>query len=138
MELVQIPKSEITKELLEGIHNSIFDFELPHTYFRYDLCLAIKNSSGDLMAYSLVREVSSDTVELAWGGTSKEFRGAASLRALNIFTEECLKHFENVTYQTWNKNHKMLKLGLGLGFDVVGCKQAPNGEVYLILNKGRG
>ncbi len=138
MQLVQIPKSEITNELLEVVHKSIFDFELPYSYFRYDLCLAIKNDAGDLVSYALVREICSDTVELAWGGTCKEFRGSASLRALSIFANECLKQFKTVTFQTWNKNHKMLKLGLGAGFDVVGCRQAPNGGVYLILNKERG
>lgn len=137
MQLVQIPKSDITPEFLENLHHSVFDNRLPASYFRYDLCLAVKNDSGDLVSYALVREVSSDTVELAWGGTVPELRGAASVRTLTMFVDECLKHFPNVMYQTWNKNHKMLKLGLGIGFNVVGCRQAVNGDIFLILNKGR-
>lgn len=137
MQLVQITKEQMTSEFLENLHKNVFNHHLPATYFKYDLCLAVKNESGDLVSYALVREITGDTVELAWGGTVPELRGAASVRTLNMFVEECLKHFENVTYQTWNKNHKMLKLGLGIGFNVVGVRQSSSGEIFLILNKGR-
>lgn len=137
MQLVQISKEQMTSDFLENLHQNVFDHRLPASYFRYDTCLAVKNGSEDLVSYALVREVSSDTVELAWGGTVPELRGAASVKTLTMFVDECLKHFENVTYQTWNKNHKMLKLGLGIGFNVVGCRQAVNGDIFLILNKGR-
>jgi hypothetical protein len=137
VQIVQIQKEQITKELLEIIHNSVFDFELPYEYFRYDLCLAAKDDAGDLMSYVLLREISSETVEFTWGGAVKYSRGTASLKAFNMATEECLKHFKFVTYQTCNKNHKMIKLGLGSGFDIVGCRQTPMGNTYLILNKER-
>jgi hypothetical protein len=138
MELVCIPKSEVTPKFLENIYQSIFDEKLPASYFRYDLCLAVKNTEGNLVSFALVRELTSDSVELAWGGTSKDYRGFSSLKNLNLYTEECFKHYQNVSYQTWNKNHKMLKLGLGLGFDVVGCRQSGDGHIFLILNKKRG
>lgn len=137
MQLVQISKEEMSSDFLENLHRCVFEAKLPNSYFRYDTCLVVKNDSGDLVSYALVREVSSDTVELAWGGTVPELRGFSSIKALTMFVDECLKHFENVTYQTWNKNHKMLKLGLGIGFNVIGCRQSSNGDIFLILNKGR-
>jgi len=138
MQLVQISKDQMTSDFLENLHQCVFNYKLPSSYFRYDTCLAVKNENEELVSYALVREVSSDTVELAWGGTVPELRGFSSVKTLTMFVEECLKHFENVMYQTWNKNHKMLKLGLGIGFDVVGCRQATNGDIFLILNKKRG
>lgn len=138
MELVQIQKNQMTKEFLENLHTSVFDENLPGEYFKYDTCLVVKDSEGDMLSYALVRELTSDSVELAWGGTVKEHRGFKSIQTLTMFVEECLKHYKNVTYQTWNRNHKMLKLGLGLGFDVVGCRQSGDGHIFLIMNKKRG
>ena len=137
MELVQISRENMPGDFLENLHRSVFDAHLPANYFKYDTCWVAKNENGDLVSYALVREISSESVELAWGGTTKENRGFSSIRTLSLFVDECLKHYDNVTYQTWNKNHKMLKLGLGLGFDVTGCRQAINGDIFLILNRKR-
>lgn len=138
LEVVQIPRNQMSNEFLENLHLSVFKGHLPAEYFRFDGCMVTKNKEENLVSYALYREISSETVELAWGGTTDEKRGFASKTSLEMFTNECLKHYENVTYQTHNKNIPMLKLGLALDFIVVGCRVVANNELFLILNRKRG
>jgi hypothetical protein len=135
--LVQVPKELMDGKFIEDLHKSIFDEVLPSDYFRFDTCFIAKNENDDLVSYALVREVSSEMVELAWGGTSKEYRGIASKVALDLFTDECLAHYPSVMFQTWNKNIKMLRLGLVHGYIVNGTRIANNNELFLILTKRR-
>jgi hypothetical protein len=138
LKIVQVSKYLMDSKFLEDLHTSIFDDKLPSDYFRYDTCLIAKNENDDLVSYALVREVSSEMVELAWGGTSKEYRGVASKVAMELFTNECLAHYPSVMFQTWNKNIKMLRLGLVHGYIVNGTRIANNNELFLILTKRRG
>jgi hypothetical protein len=138
LKVVQVSKDLMDNKFLEDLHTSIFDEKLPSDYFRYDTCLIAKNENDDLVSYALVREVSSEMVELAWGGTSKEYRGMASKVAMELFTNECLAHYPSVMFQTWNKNIKMLRLGLVHGYIVNGTRIANNNELFLILTKRRG
>lgn len=135
LQLVKIPKEQLDGKFLEDLHKSIFDEHIPSEYFRYDFGLIAQDDEGRLATYALVREVSGETLELAWGGTSKECRGITSKMALDFFTQECLALYENVMYQTSNKNIPMIKLGLSLGYIIVGCRVANGGELFLILNK---
>lgn len=137
LQIVKIPKEQLEGKFLEDLHKSVFEEHLSSDYFRYDFGLIAQDDQGRLATYALVREVSGETLELAWGGTSKECRGVTSKLALDLFTQECLTMYENVTYQTCNKNIPMLKLGLSLGYIVVGCRVANGGELFLILNKKR-
>lgn len=137
VQVVQIPKSKMEGKFLEDLHKSVFDMHIPHEYFRYDGCLIAQNDKEEICTYALFREISSEVVELAWGGTAKDFRGVTSRMALDLFGQECLNYYENVTYQTHNKNIPMIKLGLSLGYIVVGTRIANNGDLFLILNKKR-
>jgi hypothetical protein len=137
LQISQIQKSQLDGKFLEDLHKSVFDEAIPSDYFRYDSCLVAQNDSGEIATYALIREISSETIELAWGGTSKDSRGVTSKMALDLFTQECLNYYDNVTFQTCNKNLPMLRLALSLGYIVVGCRVAGNGELFLILNKGR-
>lgn len=138
MIVVKINKEDLSDKFLEDLHYSVFDYQLPASYFRYDLCMVVKNDEGELVTYALIKELTSDTVELAWGGTSKEFRGIPTFKATNLIIEECFKHYENVSFQTWNKNHSMIKVGLSLGFDIIGIRQSQEANVFLLFNKKRG
>lgn len=137
LQLVQIQKEQIDKKFLEDLHLSVFGESLPGEYFRFDLCLIAKNDNEDIVSYALVREINSETVELAWGGTSKEMRGIASKIAMDMFTEACLKYYPFVMFQTWNKNIPMIRLGLLNGYLITGLRTANNGDLYIIFTKGR-
>jgi len=136
-QLVKVSKEQMGGKFIEDLHKSIFGDSIPADYFRYDSCLITQDDDNNLVSYVLIREISSETIELGWGGTSKDSRGILSKISLDLFTQECLNHYENVTLQTCNKNLPMLRLALSLGYIVVGCRVANNGELFVILNKGR-
>lgn len=138
IEVVQVPKEQMDEKFLADLHKSIFDHALPGYYFRYDLCMIAKNEKGDLVTYALVREMSCESVELAWGGTSKEHRGFASKVAMEKITEKCLEVYESVVFQTWNNNLKMIRLGLGLGFTIIGTRVTDHNELMVLFSKRRG
>ena len=120
------------------MHESIFDERLPSEYFRYDSCLVAQNDNDDIVSYALIREHTSEMIELAWGGTSKDKRGVNSKIAMQLFTDECLKHYPAVMFQTWNKNIPMIRLGLLNGYIVTGTRLSLTNELYLIFTKKRG
>lgn len=138
MEIVQVPKEQMDEKFLADLHKSIFDHALPGGYFRFDICMIAKNDNGDLVSYALARELNSNTVELAWGGTSKEFRGISSKMAMEKFTEKCLEVYDSVVFQTWNKNDKMIRLGLRFGFIIVGTRVTDDNDLMVIFSKRRG
>jgi hypothetical protein len=137
LEIVQVPKEQMDEKFLEDLHKSIFDHSLPAYYFRYDLCLIAKNEQGELVTYALLRELSSDSVELAWGGTSKEHRGYSSKMAMEKFTEKCLEFYGSVVFQTWNQNHRMIRLGLALGYSIIGTRITDDNDLMVIFTKRR-
>ena len=137
LQIAHLTKEQLNGKFLEDLHKSIFDSELPSDFFRYDGCLVAQNAENDIVTYALIREISSETVELAWGGTSKEHRGIATKIAMDHFTQECLRYYSSVMYQTWNKNIPMIKLGLSLDYIIVGSRIADNGDLFLILNRKR-
>lgn len=138
LEVVQITKAQMDDKFLEDLHKSIFDHSIPAYYFRYDLCLIAKNEQGELMSYALLRELSSESVELAWGGASKEHRGYSSKMAMEKFTEICLEHYNSVVFQTWNQNHRMIRLGLALEYSIIGTRVTDDNNLMVIFNKRRG
>jgi hypothetical protein len=138
LQLASIKKEEMTSGFLADLHKSTFGAEVPGDYFRFDGCLVAKNDEPELVSYVLVREVSSDTVEMAWGGTSTKHRGISSVAAFHMFVEHLHRGYENVMFQAWNKNHPMIRLGLTQKFEVIGCRTASDGSLFVIFNKKRG
>lgn len=137
IEIAQIPKDQLDEAFVENLYKSIFDYERPADHFRFDLCMVAKNEKGDLIGFCLAREMSKMAVELAWGGTSKEHRGASTLIGLKKITDACLEHYGSVVFHTWNRNTRMIKLGLALGYTIIGTKLSDLDEVMLIFNKRR-
>jgi hypothetical protein len=136
MKLSWVPKNKVDRGFLEHLHLTTFGAELPHDFFRYD-ALLIAGDDTTMFSYTLVREISSETVELAWGGTSTEHRGFRSLKILSSFCEEVFKEYKYVTIQVHNKNYPMLKLALGNGFTIIGTRATESGDIYVIFNKSR-
>jgi hypothetical protein len=137
LEVVQVPKEQMDGKFLEDLHKSIFGHELPSFYFRYDLCLIAKNEQGELVTYALLRELSCEAIEMAWGGTSNDHRGFATKTAMEKFTEKCFEFYDSVVFQTWNKNTKMIKLGLALGYTIIGTRLTDDGDLMVLFNKRR-
>lgn len=136
MKISFVRKEQVDKEFLEHIHLTTFGAELPHDYFRFD-ALMIAGDGEEMFSYTLVREISSETAELAWGGTTEKYRGFRSLKILDAFCEQMFKEYLHVTIQVHQKNMPMLKLALGGGFLIIGTRATPEGELYVILNKSR-
>lgn len=137
MELALINKENMPKDFVENLHSTIFDSFIESDYFRYDSCLFAKEGD-ELISYVMVREVSSETAEMAWGGTSKKHRGLKSVDAFKLFVDYLHKDYENVGFQTWNRNYPMIKLGLSYKFVITGTRASNNGDLFVIFNKKRG
>jgi len=137
IEIAQIPKEQLNEEFVENLYKSIFDYDRPADHFRFDLCMVAKTDKDELVGFCMAREMSKNAVELAWGGTSKEHRGASTLIGLRKITEACLEHYGSVVFHTWNRNTKMIKLGLALGYTITGTKLSDSDELMLIFNKRR-
>ena len=137
IQVVQILKSQMDTKFLEDLHTSVFQDCIPGDFFRYDLCLVAKDEKDNLISYALVREISSETVELAWGGTTQEHRGFISNKVFKAFTDKCLEHFLFVTFQTRTKNTPMIRLGLAHDYFITGTRIASDNELYVIFTKRR-
>ncbi|NDC25486.1 MAG: hypothetical protein EBZ49_15350 [Proteobacteria bacterium] len=138
LKLGHIAKDQITSKFLEDLHESIFNERLPSDYFKYDSCLVAQNDEDNIVSYALIREQNSELIELAWGGTCKEQRGVNSKVAMQMFTDECLKYYPAVMFQTWNKNIPMIRLGLLNGYIITGTRLSLLNEMFLIFTKKRG
>lgn len=138
LKLGHISKDQIQGKFIEDLHESIFNEKLPSDYFRYDSCLIAQDDNDNIVSYVLIREITSEMIELAWGGTSKDFRGVSSKIAMQLFTDECLKYYPAVMFQTWNKNIPMIRLGLLNGYIITGTRTSLINEMFLIFTKKRG
>lgn len=138
LQIASIKKEEMGEKFLSDLHKSTFNSEVDGSFFRFDGCLIAKNEEDDLVSYVLVRELSSEAAEIAWGGTSKKYRGINTKNAFDLFVDHIHKSYENVTFQAWNQNYPMLKLGLYKGFKIVGCRTTNTGDLFVIFNKKRG
>jgi hypothetical protein len=138
LQIAAVKKEDMTPKFLEDLHKSTFGAYVPGEFFRFDGCLVAKDDNADLVSYVLVRELSSESAEMAWGGTSKEHRGTSTKHAFDMFVQHLHEQYENVTFQAWNENHPMLRLGLSNKFKIIGCRASNNGDLFVIFNKKRG
>lgn len=136
MLITHLPKEKMTEQFMENIHKNVFNESVPGHFFKFDECL-IAEKDDCLLAYILIKETTTDTIDIAWGGTFKETRGAWVKKAFQEAANLLLKHYKTVTFQTRNTNIPMLKLGLGAGFKIVGCLVLNQNELFVNFSKGR-
>jgi hypothetical protein len=136
MLITHLPKEKITQSFMENIHKNVFNELVPGDFFKFDECL-IAEENDSLLAYILIKEVTSDIVDIAWGGSFKETRGFWIKKAFQEGVDLLLKHYKIVTFQTRNTNLPMLKLGLSVGFKIVGCMVLNENELFVNFSKGR-
>ncbi len=136
MELRFLKKEDMDGDFIKNLHTSTFGEELPSDYFRFDLAL-LSEKDGVLYSYALIRELASDSIEMAWGGTAIELQGYSSKKSFSLFVDKCLEHYPIVTFQCLNTNTRMIRLGLLEGFIITGCRQSAHGGLFLIFTKLR-
>lgn len=136
MILTHLPKEKMTEQFMENIHKNVFDETVPSHFFKFDECLIAENNDY-LLGYILIKEVTTDMIELAWGGTFKNTRGFWVKKAFKNSCDLLLQHYKIITFQTKNNNLSMIKLGLNIGFKIVGCTVVNGNEIFINFSKGR-
>jgi hypothetical protein len=136
MVITHLPKEKITESFMENIHTNVFNELVPGNFFKFDECL-IAEENESLLAYILIKEITTDMIDIAWGGSFKETRGFWIKKAFQEGTDLLLKHYKTVTFQTRNSNIPMIKLGLSAGFKIVGCVVLNENELFVNFSKGR-
>ena len=121
---------------MENIHKNVFNELVPGDFFKFDECL-IAEENESLLAYILIKEITTDTIDIAWGGSFKETRGVWIKKAFQEATDLLLKHYKTITFQTRNTNPSMIKLGVSAGFKIVGCVVLNENELFVNFSKGR-
>ena len=134
-QILHIPKEELSEEFLENLHSTTFDFHKSGDDFRIDGGYLSKEEDGSISGYVLYREISKSVIDLAYGAADKSNRGFLSLKNLAHFINLMFDKYEVVTTMVWNKNYKMLKMYMALGFDVVGTKLSHTGDLFVLLEK---
>ena len=136
MVITHLPKEKITEQFMENIHKNVFHETVPGHFFKFDDCIIVEDQDS-LLAYILIKEITSDMVDIAWGGSFKETRGFWIKKGFQEVTDLLLKHYKTVTFQTRNTNIPMLKLGLAAGFKIMGCMVLNENELFVNFSKGR-
>lgn len=134
-QIYHIQKDQLDASFLENLHSTTFDFYKSGEDFRVDGGYLSKEDDGAISGYVLYREISKGVIDLAYGAADKSHRGFLSLKNLHQFIELLFTHYEVVTTMVWNKNYKMLKMYMALGFDVVGTKLSHTGSLFVLLQK---
>ena len=136
MHITHLPKEKMTEQFMENIHKNVFSENVPGHFFKFDECL-IAEKEDSLLGYILIKEITTDMIDIAWGGTFKETRGIWIKKVFNDACDLLLKHYKVITFQTRNSNIPMIKLGLSIGFKIVGCVVLNENELFVNFSKGR-
>lgn len=133
--ILHLQKDQLDASFLQNLHSTTFDFYKSGEDFRVDGGYISKEEDGSISGYVLYREISKGVIDLAYGAADQEHRGFKSLKNLNHFIELMFTQYEVITTMVWNKNYKMLKMYMALGFDVVGTKLSHTGGLFVLLEK---
>lgn len=122
MQYVHATKDLLTPDFLHNLHISTFNFNVDGDEFRIDGAFFAKEQNDDLYGYVLYKELSKSKIELVYGGVTKEERGYKTLAAYRNFLDLLFKQYSYVETSVVNTNHRMLKLYMALGFNIIGTK----------------
>jgi ribosomal protein S18 acetylase RimI-like enzyme len=136
MEYLFASKEQLDKDFMQNLHTSSFDYFVDADSFRVDAGYIAKDQE-QFFGYVLYRELSSDCVELVYGAVDRNLRGFKTFKTLYQFIKILFEKYSSITTMVWNKNHKMLKLYMALGFNITGIKMSPKNDLFVILNKER-
>lgn len=136
MEYKKAEKELLDESFLKNLHSSTFDFIVDGDDFRIDGGYFAQEGDS-LFGYILYRELSKSNIELVYGGVDRSMRGFKTVKALSEFLEMLGEKYSKITTMVLSKNHKMLKIYMALGFDIVGTKLSNDNHILVILNKKR-
>jgi hypothetical protein len=136
-QIIPIEKDQLDEAFLQNLHSTTFDYFKPGDDFKLDGGYLAQEKDGEISGYVVYRVISKKVIDLAYGGAAPEHRGFKTLKNLSKFIKSLLSSYDLVTTMVWNKNTKMLKIYMVLGFDIVGTKVSKNGSIYVLLEKGR-
>lgn len=132
IKVVVIDKYEWVKNFSENAHKLAFGTFKPSQTERIDYALLVVNEVEDTpLGYTTVRELSSDSCYMQFGGALPEYKG--HFRVLEGYTEviNFLKlSYKRITTFIENTNLPMMKLAMKVGFKITGLKHY-NGTVLL-------
>lgn len=137
MEFVRIQKESLTDKFLEDLHVTIFGYHKPAKDFRIDGGYAAQKDDGTLFGYTLYKELSDTEVEMMYGGVDQNLRGFSTFKVYKQFLDIMFEKYSSITTSVWNKNFPMLKIYMGLEFEIVGTKLSDSNELFLTLTKRR-
>lgn len=109
--------------LSEMAHMALFGAHKPAQHERIDFVLLMVSDEGQPLAYGTFREQSGETVHWQYGGVFPEFAGTVRTLPGYLQMFELLKtRYKRVTTYIENKNTKMLKLAMKVGYRIIGVR----------------
>jgi hypothetical protein len=136
--MIHLSKEQLDEAFLENLHSTTFEYFKPGDDFRVDGGYLAKEDDGKISGYILYRIISKAVVDVAYGGVDRAHRGFKTLKNMSLLIKELFSKYELITMMVMNKNTRMLKLCMELDFDIIGTKLFKNGQLYVLLEKGRG
>lgn len=129
-------KAEEFKEVLGHTHAAVFGDFLPPDFFRFDYALVTFKEDSEPVSYTLIHELSSEDVEMTYGGTIDEARGVSSKTSFRLFIGRIKEMgYKNAFMQVQNINTKMLRLALSEEFIICGTRLNKQGKTFVLLTK---
>lgn len=136
MKLHKVSKAEFDSVLFDT-HSLVFGDEIPEEYFRYDFAL-FTELNGEPVSYTIVKERTSESAEMCFGGTVTDKRGIASKDSMTIFLATLCEQYKYVYCQTKNDNFPMLRLALSFGGKIVGVHQNFRNDMFVTFEFKKG
>jgi hypothetical protein len=91
------------------------------------------NTSGDIMCYSTLIELDSESVYMQHGGNFPTAKGSVlTTRGYLMMVNYLRENYKSVSTRIWNKNKAMLKLAWAGGFVIQGLDLAQDKSIMLI------
>lgn len=133
--IASIVKKEDFLNIVEDAHMAVFSDDLKKDYFRFDFAIAVHDKSEPI-GYTLIHELSSEDVEMTYGGIVADHRGVATKDAFKSVLGR-LKElgYKGVIAQVENKNIPMLRLALSENFLIIGNRLNKMGKNFVLLTK---
>lgn len=123
--------SEDWKSFSENAHLICFNETRPLEMERIDYALmAIDKKTDTPVSYITVRECDANTVYWQYGGGFPGTIGLPAFRSYEAFISWTSERYKRIYTQIENTNHRMLKMAMKVGYNIIGVK-CFNGSVML-------
>jgi hypothetical protein len=109
-------------------------FDWPKEKNRVSYALIVEeNETGNIMCYSTIIELDSESVYMQHGGNFPAAQGSIlTTKGYLMMINYLREHYKSVSTRIWNKNKRMLKLAWAGGFVIQGMDIATDKGIMLI------